>query len=633
MHGRKRITQEENNSLEYKEEQAKKISQYRKALDLFSIDKTENICTEEALVHSTGILDLNPDFNTAWNYRREILLELFKLMSDNEKQAKLEQELEFINIAIKKNIKSYWMWNHRQWILTTMPSPDWQKEAQLVDLLLHIDATNFHGWDYRRYVISKMCEIVDKDEVIKKEFAYSKEKINQNFANRSAWHYRSKLLPEIIRIYQNKPLKKIVKKEIELLKKAIYSDPDDQNAWLYFDWLLQYDSEENEMKESYVNMIHELLELEPNCKYALEALIKHHVGLSNNGPVALSTNHMCMEYISRLKNIDPLRKNKYIDMENIHRRCRTGIPISSRSSPLDKNNLSQLSNFEECFMQSRPIVSKNFSTAINAIINLLRFKTGLPLAGPVSAYRDVFRLNSLIKTAKLSRFAAISLSTLDISDSNTESSEYWKSIFLTKKGNEFFCNVDEDYIMDRFNLTGIQATVPQFRAALELILDELELDGITEELYNEIHASADHLYGMIHARYVMTSQGLMKMLEKYKNNDFGFCPRIYCNGHPLLPVGLTDIPGISAVRLYCPNCEDIYIPKSPRYKYIDGAYFTTSFPHMFFLTYPAYKPPCPSKIERFVPKMFGFKLHKIAEIHRWQDKQRDQQTKLLTEKN
>ena len=44
-----------------------------------------------------------------------------------------------------------------------------------------------------------------------------------------------------------------------------------------------------------------------------------------------------------------------------------------------------------------------------------------------------------------------------------------------------------------------------------------------------------------------------------------------CHSHPLLPMGLSDIPNLKAVKLYCARCEDIYNPKSSRHATIDGA--------------------------------------------------------------
>jgi len=49
----------------------------------------------------------------------------------------------------------------------------------------------------------------------------------------------------------------------------------------------------------------------------------------------------------------------------------------------------------------------------------------------------------------------------------------WISWFLSSKGNEYFCEVDEDFILDRFNLTGLNNEVANYPQALDLITDNL----------------------------------------------------------------------------------------------------------------------------------------------------------------
>lgn len=52
-------------------------------------------------------------------------------------------------------------------------------------------------------------------------------------------------------------------------------------------------------------------------------------------------------------------------------------------------------------------------------------------------------------------------------------SSSWISWFLSSKGNEYFCEVEDDYILDRFNLTGLNTEVQNYTQALDLITDNL----------------------------------------------------------------------------------------------------------------------------------------------------------------
>ncbi|THG02356.1 hypothetical protein TEA_012351 [Camellia sinensis var. sinensis] len=194
----------------------------------------------------------------------------------------------------------------------------------------------------------------------------------------------------------------------------------------------------------------------------------------------------------------------------------------------------------------------------------------------------------------------------DVSGSDGDDTS-WISWFCNLRGNEFFCEVDDEYIQDDFNLCGLSSLVPYYDYALDLILDvesshaklcvaNLQIserrrdivvrkergggvggvggewqwqarlgkcgDSFTEEQNELVESAAEMLYGLIHVRYILTSKGMATMLDKYKNFDFGRCPRVYCCGQPCLPVGQSDIPHSSTVKIYCPKCEDIYYPRS-----------------------------------------------------------------------
>ncbi|XP_010448032.1 PREDICTED: casein kinase II subunit beta-2-like isoform X2 [Camelina sativa] len=213
------------------------------------------------------------------------------------------------------------------------------------------------------------------------------------------------------------------------------------------------------------------------------------------------------------------------------------------------------------------------------------------------------------------------LSKTNISDDISEESEVsgsdkedssWISWFCNLRGNKFLCEVDEDYILDDYNLCGLSHQVPYYDYALDLILDVEESSSrgeiITEEQNELIESAAEMLYGMIHARYILTGNGLNSMFKKYNKYDFGRCPKLYCRGQPCLPVGLSDIPRASTVKIYCPKCEDVYYPPSKYQANIDGAYFGTTFSHLFMMTYEFKRPE--KVMQSYVPRVFGFKLHK-----------------------
>jgi casein kinase II subunit beta len=62
-------------------------------------------------------------------------------------------------------------------------------------------------------------------------------------------------------------------------------------------------------------------------------------------------------------------------------------------------------------------------------------------------------------------------------------------------------------------------------------------------------------------------------VEKYDQGHFGACPRVFCHATHVLPCGRADIPGLDTIKLYCPNCGDIYSPPSSKYASVDGESF------------------------------------------------------------
>ena len=103
----------------------------------------------------------------------------------------------------------------------------------------------------------------------------------------------------------------------------------------------------------------------------------------------------------------------------------------------------------------------------------------------------------------------------DSSSDESLSDQTWVNWFVRIRGNEFFCEVEDEYITDDFNLTSLPALVPYYDYALDLILDAEHPNQmlLTEEQLEMVDSAAELLYGLIHARYIITAKGLQAMVR------------------------------------------------------------------------------------------------------------------------
>ncbi|KAH7649816.1 kinase Ck2-beta [Cryptosporidium bovis] len=195
---------------------------------------------------------------------------------------------------------------------------------------------------------------------------------------------------------------------------------------------------------------------------------------------------------------------------------------------------------------------------------------------------------------------------------NSESEETengWVHWYCGLREHYFFIVIPNEYTRDPFNLYGLRQYFPKnYDNLIELILSSNipDEDDLADPTLQDLHREAGELYGLIHARYITTPRGLHMMKQKFERGCFGKCPRVLCNGQKVLPVGITNELRSRRVRVYCPNCQEAYDPRNVNLIDIDGAFFGTSFPHIFLQVYPEYiSTTCP---EPFYPKIFGFKV-------------------------
>jgi casein kinase II subunit beta len=141
-------------------------------------------------------------------------------------------------------------------------------------------------------------------------------------------------------------------------------------------------------------------------------------------------------------------------------------------------------------------------------------------------------------------------------DSESSSDGGWIQWFCDLEGHEFFVEVEIDYIKDTFNLYGLKERIPKFNEAMKMILssDSPDSEDLNDQSFLEIYQSAMDLYGLIHARYIISPRGLTMMREKFVLGTFGSCQRILCDRQLVLPIGLSEELSTSRVKTYCPRC-------------------------------------------------------------------------------
>ncbi|KDR81448.1 hypothetical protein GALMADRAFT_134887 [Galerina marginata CBS 339.88] len=322
-----------------------KIEEFTKLKQTTLAKKKAKDWSRDAFELTTRLLQVNPEFYTVWNYRRSILVNgLFVNGSQEDIKNLLMDDLAMTMSALKAHPKVYWIWNHRRWCLENIPNGPgqksesdfvgwkqsaWDKELFVVEKMLDADPRNFLAWDYRRYVLAGMP--TPRPEYT--ELTYTSRKIEANFSNFSAWHQRSKTLASLWRqgkldegksreegkgnsIPNSGCAVEGVATEFELLRNAMYTDPNDQSVWMYHRWLVGTDGSK-ELLEREIAAIQELLDEQPDSKWCMECIAHYKRLLLTKHSSDVDGKVLSEEIrslLDRLREIDPARRRRYQDL-------------------------------------------------------------------------------------------------------------------------------------------------------------------------------------------------------------------------------------------------------------------------------------------------------------------------------
>lgn len=185
------------------------------------------------------------------------------------------------------------------------------------------DQRNFHCWNYRRYLV-RYGKINPASEL-----QFSEEKVKENFSNYSALHQRSVFLSS-----STLPLQDLVKAELSLVESAVFTEPADQSAWWYHQFILHYTYNKvvasssvdlsvvewySSMLKEQVDMMKGLLEVEEKCHWVMTCLVSLYLRILQVSPLIKSdvdndsaeTSGAIKELLLRLCEVDPAHINRY----------------------------------------------------------------------------------------------------------------------------------------------------------------------------------------------------------------------------------------------------------------------------------------------------------------------------------
>jgi geranylgeranyl transferase type-2 subunit alpha len=283
----KKLTPEEEKK---NEEMLKKIKVIQDKIIQIKNEKKYDEKTMSFLMKAAKLLS---DFPTLWNVRKILIEQFMEQSNEDEIYNFFLKEIERLFPIMKSDPKSYILWYHRIWCLIKIIEIEIKRnipldksilmgEIALCNKFFLVDDRNFHCWNYRVQILTLICNYYNNtfDKFIEKELDFTLEKVKNNFSNFSAWSYRTKLIP----IYfiqknikwSNKEALDFFKNDLELIKKAIYTDPKDQSPWNYHHWIItnfspifiqSVDILNNEIiniKYSNVFKIHEVIDINGN---------------------------------------------------------------------------------------------------------------------------------------------------------------------------------------------------------------------------------------------------------------------------------------------------------------------------------------------------------------------------------
>lgn len=158
---------------------------YRKLLGYFRALISKRELSKRALALTGELITASPALYTAWNYRFDIVKNLFQGNDNN-----LNTELDWLDDFTLNNPKNYQIWSYRQALLKLYEQPKIQREYPITEIMIDDDTKNYHVWSYRKWVVLFFQDFSH-------EWKFTDVFIERDIYNNSAWTHRMFILKNI----------------------------------------------------------------------------------------------------------------------------------------------------------------------------------------------------------------------------------------------------------------------------------------------------------------------------------------------------------------------------------------------------------------------------------------------------
>lgn len=289
---------------------------------------------EDELSLTSSCLRRNPKAYGAWFHRKWSIrnwLTAAASSSEDKKdralalQSLLSSEQHLCAQFLELDERNFHCWNYRRFVVSAITvstairnvesEEDKRAVAEWLDgswgLLTRCSDASAHAWNdtsmmgpqLTRTSVAATTEkpVLEPEQIeslLTTEWSFTQSKIQKNFSNCSAFHYRSKLLPLMLpfRIRANQDGEdscneattklELAREELDLVRDAIFTEPDDQTCWWYHRFVISWAEPPKAglcvtiVRESYLELLEEeaesLRELndaeENRCKWGLLGL-------------------------------------------------------------------------------------------------------------------------------------------------------------------------------------------------------------------------------------------------------------------------------------------------------------------------------------------------------------------------